>query len=485
MKHLKPVAFCAALLMLSSMALGADSGLRASLFADVDQLLVEARDSKAQLLAPRSFEKAMEAYRDAEERFERGQAIARIQEDLTIASGHLRDALAAARSAAAALPATLKAREDALSSGAEQNALEQFAETEADLLKLTADIERGRNRDLQQFDQRLASGYRAAELAAIKKALLSDTREKLEQAIELRAERYAPRTLARAQQLIAEASAALDEDRYDADRPRTLARAADIEARHAIFLARQINDVRADRQSIEDLILRWEQALARTAATADVAAHFHEGPDPVVNQIIAYVKAREADIAKLRNELAEGQQQLAQMELEIRDLEQRLGGVASERSALEEELARQAQLRARYAQIESMFDDEEALVIRESGKITLRLLGLRFDVGEADISASNFPLLAKVESALRVFPRARLVVEGHTDSFGSDQKNLDLSRDRAEAVRQYLLVSMRMNPGQISAVGHGEARPIANNETQEGRAANRRIELILFTDEKI
>lgn len=474
-----------AILLVPTLAAGADSALRASLFNEVDQLLDEARNARAELLAPRNFGRAIEAYRDAEERLERGQSIARIREDVTIAGGYLRDALNAATRASAGLTATLKARDDALSSGARTNAPEQFRASEDDLLKLAEELERGRNRDLRQFDQRLAGAYRAAELAAIKKVLLADTRLLLEQARELRADRYAPKTLTRAQTLLAEAGAALDEDRYDADRPRSLARAADIEARHAIYLVRQINEIRADRLSIEELILEWEQSIVRAATAADLAANFHEGPDPVATQLVDYITQRQDEIASLRNALSDREQQLAQMDIEIQDLEKRLGGVARERSALEEELSRQAQLRERYSQIESMFNDEEAVVVRESGKITLRLVGLKFAVGEADISASNFPLLAKVSSAIRIFPRARLLVEGHTDSFGSDQKNLDLSQERADAVRQYLLVSMRLNPAQISALGYGEARPMANNETTEGRARNRRIELVMFTDEQI
>lgn len=463
----------------------ADTDLRASLFANTDKVFAEARAAQAEMLAPRTFGRALDAYRDAEERFERGQAIARIQEDLSIAAERFQEAVKQAKTTAAALPATLKAREAALSSAAEKNAAEPFAGAQADLLALAEDIERGRNRDLAAFDQRLAASFRAAELAAIKRALLADTRQKLEQARSLRADRYAPKTLANAEALLAEASAALDQDRYDADRPRTLARAADIETRHAIYLARQIDDIRSGRQSIEDLILRWEQSFGGVAASADTMANFHEGPAPVAAQIAAYLNARREEIASLKNALADQRQQITQMEIEIVDLEQRLGGVASERSALEEELARQARLRERYAQIENLFDDKEAQVIRESGKITLRLVGLNFAVGEADISATNFPLLAKVESAIRVFPRARLLVEGHTDSFGSDQKNLNLSQDRAQAVRQYLLVSMRLNPVQIEAAGYGESRPIANNETKEGRALNRRIELVMYTDEEI
>ncbi len=474
----------ALLLTMPLSVMAADAEIRAALFADADQLLAQARDASAQLLAPRSFARALVAYRDAEDHLARSQSLDKIRADLQIASEALRQATTTAAAVAAGLEASLRAREAALSSRAPEYARERFAQAEEAMVKLTSDLERGRNRDLEKFDKELAGEFRQAELEAIKRALLADTRGLLSQAQELRADRFAPITLQRAKTLLAEAEAALESDRYDADRPRALAGAADIEARHAIYLARRFAEIRDGRSNVEALVLEWEESLARLAAVADATANFDRGPKPVTDTVHTYIRELQKEVAGLKTALSDREQQLAQMEIEIRDLEQRLGGVARERSALEEELERRALRLQRYRQVEELFEDDEALVIRESGKITLRLLGLKFDVGESDINAANFPLLAKVGSAIRIFPRARLVVDGHTDSFGSDDKNQQLSRDRAEAVRQYLMVSMRLNPGQISAVGHGESRPIANNETKEGRALNRRIELILFTDEE-
>lgn len=71
------------------------------------------------------------------------------------------------------------------------------------------------------------------------------------------------------------------------------------------------------------------------------------------------------------------------------------------------------------------------------------------------------------------------MVEGHTDSNGSDSNNLILSQDRADAVKQYLVANAGVNPEKISSIGYGEARPVSTNETAEGRTRNRRIDLVL------
>jgi outer membrane protein OmpA-like peptidoglycan-associated protein len=124
-----------------------------------------------------------------------------------------------------------------------------------------------------------------------------------------------------------------------------------------------------------------------------------------------------------------------------------------------------------------MFDRGEARLLREGDDITIRLTGLGFAPGKSEIRPEEFALLTKVEGAILAFPVASVEVHGHTDSYGSDAENQTLSEQRAEAVRRYLLANM--NNVQMKAVGFGESRPIANNETVEGRARNRRIEIVI------
>ncbi|MFQ5638306.1 MAG: OmpA family protein [bacterium] len=84
-----------------------------------------------------------------------------------------------------------------------------------------------------------------------------------------------------------------------------------------------------------------------------------------------------------------------------------------------------------------------------------------------------------MQQAINIFLDAKISVQGHTDSYGSDQTNLKLSQERAEAVRQYILANMGLDETRIAAVGYGESKPIANNETAAGRTKNRRIELVI------
>ena len=117
------------------------------------------------------------------------------------------------------------------------------------------------------------------------------------------------------------------------------------------------------------------------------------------------------------------------------------------------------------------------LVRRFLGGI-VRLVGLNFASGSAQFESGAESLLAKAQSAIEVFPQCTLTIEGHTDAQGNAGNNLALSEERALAVRTYMTDVMHIPAFRIKAKGYGDARPIANNKTDEGRARNRRIDLI-------
>ena len=136
-------------------------------------------------------------------------------------------------------------------------------------------------------------------------------------------------------------------------------------------------------------------------------------------------------------------------------------------------------VKAQFEQVEKMFARNEARVFREGDNIIVRLVGLTFDSGKSQIKQEDFDLLAKVEKAIDVFPRSELIIEGHTDSYGGDTSNQRLSQERAESVQQYMVNAMRIPSYRLIATGYGETNPVANNETESGRARNRRIDIII------
>jgi OOP family OmpA-OmpF porin len=101
--------------------------------------------------------------------------------------------------------------------------------------------------------------------------------------------------------------------------------------------------------------------------------------------------------------------------------------------------------------------------------------GVNFDVDRASLRPESLEILNHAVAVLREHPTARIEISGHTDSAGEYEHNLELSRSRAETVRDYL-VDRGIAAERLETVGHGPDRPIADNRTRAGRLRNRRIE---------
>jgi outer membrane protein OmpA-like peptidoglycan-associated protein len=104
-----------------------------------------------------------------------------------------------------------------------------------------------------------------------------------------------------------------------------------------------------------------------------------------------------------------------------------------------------------------------------------------FEFNKDELLSSAFPVLNKLAIAIKENPDTRWKIEGHTDAVGSDSYNMELSRRRAESVVNYL-VSQGVDKSKLEVVPLGESSPIATNDTQEGRAMNRRVEIKLVED---
>lgn len=103
--------------------------------------------------------------------------------------------------------------------------------------------------------------------------------------------------------------------------------------------------------------------------------------------------------------------------------------------------------------------------------------GIYFDFNKDTIKPESEPVLKQIVQAMTDNPTWKLTVEGHTDNIGGDAYNLDLSKRRAAAVKQTLVTRYNISPDRLSTDGFGASRPVETNETLEGRARNRRVEL--------
>jgi outer membrane protein OmpA-like peptidoglycan-associated protein len=187
-------------------------------------------------------------------------------------------------------------------------------------------------------------------------------------------------------------------------------------------------------------------------------------------------------IAQQRTTLDEERQELSETERARMDAErdkkvanQQLGVERQARAAADAKAA-DAEQRVKDAQIAlaklaAVKEEERGMVITLSGSVL-------FASNQATLLPEAMDRLSQVADALMSTKERNIIIEGHTDSRGGDSYNVELSQRRAEAVREFL-VRRGYEPDRIQARGMGKARPIADNANAEGRANNRRVEIVV------
>lgn len=135
------------------------------------------------------------------------------------------------------------------------------------------------------------------------------------------------------------------------------------------------------------------------------------------------------------------------------------------------------------AEIERDLDGATVERVGEGIKITFDS-GILFAVGKSDLQSAARTNLTNLAGILNKYPDTEVLIEGHTDATGSDESNMTLSRNRAQSVANYL-ESLQVMPTRFTIMGYGESQPIATNDTDAGRQANRRVELAIMANDKL
>jgi hypothetical protein len=380
--------FMLAVFLIAAGASTAQDELRKTFLSEAEAALEAADALDAKLLAPDAYSDGVSDFEAAETGLERGRNIEFVRRKAAEAEENFRAAATAAELAHTALAQVMKSRQDAANAQAPELARETWDRAQREFGNAIRYLERGDLKRAKEADIEATTYYRDAELIAIKAQYLNETRQLLANAERARVGRYAPITLDKAKQLLANAERELNENRYDTDLPRSLARQANYEAKHAIYLSEIVRDVRDKNLTVEELVLHWEKPLANIASMADIVPAMSEGYESLELELIDYIESERNEKQALQKEAESNILRLADMEDEIRALDERLGGATVERAALVQRLETEERIKAQFEQVEKMFERTEARVFREGDKIILRLVGLTFDSGKASAAVT-------------------------------------------------------------------------------------------------
>lgn len=444
----------------------------AALLEKLEKDLAAAKKDRVHLLSPNWYSDAMKSYTDAKVGLEKGTKLSAIFDHISTGRAQLNQAIIFAGKSKKSLANVIKSRDAALKAGADQYKKE-FAKLESDYFKLTEAIEKGDTGYVRNKKKLVDNQYRELELRAIKDAALVNARRLMRTAEKLDMGKKAPKSFAIAASKLADADAVITKDRYDKE-------AIDKAVDAAEFYGRRLHQLTATTEKLDEMepedIALWMEGFLVQANTQLKERDrrnlsFKEQQEVILNTI-----------ASLQRNQSSLSSQVQAKEVEIRKLNQRitdLEGRTYEVRADKERLAAEKRFNELYNKVQRYFSAEQAEVYKKARHLVIRLKAMQFPVGQAVILPNNYPLLTKVQQAIKTFGKPDVVIEGHTDSTGSDAKNKELSRKRAESVQQYLIHNGVVPADKILAVGYGSSRPLASNATAQGRAINRRIDVII------
>lgn len=425
----------------AELASGNDAG---KAVAEVTQMRQEGLRDQIDILADKQFESGTEYLKDARSDLKEGQPTEDVVENAAISKAYFQDAMKTAESRRAMARRILDARKAALQAGLRNSAplIEDLEKVDDDLKDETNQFAKALTPD--EFSE-FQKEYLALEIKAVQFRELNGAKVAIEQATEDDAEDLAPKNLQ---------TASLDYKN----------------AENTIAQSPRNPDIY--KQSVQTSL----ESAMMLKDVMDVIMNAEGTPENIAVQIVTQKRALgelTSNVGRLTANLQSTQQTLMQKEGALKETENVL-------KSQQEQLARAStQVRFQKAMDEAreMLPQSDALVYQQGNTLVFRLKRINFKSGTAIIPDSSTPLLSKVDSIIRKLDADKVIVQGHTDSVGASDVNLKLSQKRAIAVADYL--SSLKGGYPLEHVGYGETNPIASNETAEGRATNRRVDLVV------
>ncbi len=465
----------------------------ASAREEVSKLATDIQTADSQqfeVLAPTSFRKAKESFADAKQSLEKQKDDKATLHAVAESRAFLTRSNQTVKQVNEILPDVIVARQQALAAGARDTLSVEMNKADSQFKDMTSDIEKNDTKEAVSERTAMQATYLDLELLSIKRSKLSASRNALAQAIKEGAEKLAPRSLAIAQKSIQDADSFITGNRHESAQIAEFSAKSQKSAEHVLKITRDAK--LGTKVSAEDMALRVE-AGENQVAKRDGQLNVKQAQ---INEKTAQIDEKESEIAKsaasnqalatenLANkaELARGEG--ANVALTAANAVQ-ASEIAKSNSKNQALTATNSDMQAeqatnlRYETARKQFTAQEAEVYKQGDTLTIRLRGLEFPKSQAVLKGSNFPLLAKVQRVIADLGSSSVIVEGHTDSTGSKALNEKLSQERAQAVSAYLSSNLAGRSVKIKAVGFGDQKPLASNGTLNGRAQNRRVDVVI------
>ena len=257
--------------------------------------------------------------------------------------------------------------------------------------------------------------------------------------------------------------------------------------KHEAALA-EMDSMRQSLESAQEEINRNQQQIQKTEQELDAAKMQNALAQEEINRNQQQIQKTEQELKSAKRQVVTAVDELMKLEARKKNLQQELSESQVQMTTLrniEIETKRRNQIYENFVNtLKTMIDGGQLTVSIEQGRIVINLPNnVLFKSGSANLNPEGEEALTQIASVLSQFSDRRFQIEGHTDNkpikSARFPSNWELSTSRALTV-VHLLTDMDVDPENISAAGFGEFRPRADNESEEGRQLNRRIEIIML-----
>ena len=448
--------------------------------------LQKAREGHLHLYAPDTFEEIVGLLNSTERNLSKAPAKAKtsLQQGL--------DMMATLKQKSATIKQMLNdvdvARTSAILAGADQYYQSEWNNLDQDLTDIARTLENDPKKDIVKKQKEAITGYRNLELNALKVSVLGNAETALELADEKELADFAPRTMRLAEEEYLLGTAVLNNDRRQTNKAASHAKNVIFHVEHAQSLAERISSLKEKDSSLEEILLWHESQLAKAVQPLAITLPVNQGEEAVTKVISDYV----GELLAERNALAQAVDEGKLRELDLEKKRQQ--DLASLQESMEQEMLsvqlasdtekrRAAEVKRRFQFVQKLFNIKEAEVFQQGQNVLIRAYGFTFKPGSSEVTEDNLNLISKIIDAIETFPNSNIEISGHTDSLGNRKTNQKLSTLRAKNVADLLSSAGGIADSRLKSTGYGPTKPVSPNDTEQGRAANRRVEVLIINPE--
>jgi OmpA-OmpF porin, OOP family len=433
----------------------------ASLTSDLNT----AQMANVDVLAYEDFKKAAKSLEDAKSDYAANKDQEKVIDSLRFGRSYLKTATATAASRQGKAPGVFESRQNAIKAGATKypELKKEWADLDEDVADEARELEKVSAKDLVKFQGR----YAVLEQKAVIQTQLGDAKSKFNAATVNRGSKKAPQSYRKAEMSIKGAETVLASH---VKNPAGYQKAVDTANTDASFL-NEVMDTIKQNDDISEVaavkIVRQNQQISGLKKNLTATEQAVLGVKSELNNANQTLEEKQ-------KALDEKQKALEASSQEIQAKENALMATEKDLNKAQTSVAMQAAIEKSRTQ----FSPTEAEAYQQGSNLLIRLKSMNFANGKAELPAESMALLTKVSEVAKTLNAKEIKVEGHTDSVGASDLNKKLSEERANAVATYLKTN-GFDKTPIAAEGYGFDKPIATNKSKNGRAQNRRVDIII------